>query len=276
MADMNNQFSRRSFLTGTSLFAAGATLGFSGLFGLSSALAESNDDDIQTIINIAATAEAFAITHYYRSLQPTTKAKFTADQIAYLKAGLESEQEHFDFLVASGAKPLATSFYFPAGTFDDAKTFGIVTGIAETVFVAAYIAATRRFAELNQPLLAATAAQVAVVEGQHLALVNDIAGIFPNNVGLAAPVFYKVSDAVGVVKPLLDGKEGALGAMETTTLPQPSAADVKTAVGPSKLLTQLPAPFNTPVVPFTTLKPAARAQSTWSAISAGWSPQASE
>jgi len=254
-----NQFSRRSFLTGTSLFAAGATLGFSGLFGLTTSAAQSNDDDIQTIINVAATAEAFAVTHYYRSLQATTKAKFTAAQIAYLKAGLESEQEHFDFLVKNGAKPVTTSFYFPVGTFDTAKTFGTVTSIAETVFVAAYVAATRRFAELNQPLLAATAAQVAAVEAQHLALVNLIAGIFPNNVGLGAPVFYKVSEAVGVVMPLLDGKQGALGAMETTAVAQPSAADVKTAVGTSQLLTQLSAPFTTKIVPFTDLAPAASA-----------------
>ena len=265
MSDLNNQFSRRSFLSGTSLFAAGATLGFSGMFGLTSAAAQGNDDDVQTILNIAATAEAFAVTHYYRALQKTTKAKFSDEQISYLKAALDAEQEHFDFLISNGAKPLATAFYFPAGTFDDVKTFGIITGIAETVFIGAYVAATRRFAELNMPLLAATAAQVAVVEGQHLAFNNDIAGILSNNIGLAAPVFYKVSDAVGVVQPLLDGKQGALGAMETTTVAQPSAADVKTAIGKSQLLTILAAPFNTAVVPFTTLKPAADASATMAA-----------
>lgn len=245
-----NGISRRGFLAGTSLAAAAATAGFSGMFGLIAAHAQSGGDDIQTIINVAATAEAFAVTHYYRALQKTTKAQFSAANVAYLKAGLESEQAHFDFLVANGAKPVTTSFYFPAGTFDTAKTFGTVTAIAETVFVAAYVAATYRFAQLNQPGLAAVAAQVAVVEGQHLALVKEIAGAFPNDVALAAPVFENVSDAVGVVKPLLDGSKGALGDMEKTSVAQPSAADVKTAVGKSNLLAKLPAPFNTPIVPF--------------------------
>ncbi len=253
------KLSRRGFLGGTSLAAAGLTMGFTGLFGLTSAAAAGSDDSVQDIINVAATAEAFAVTHYYRALQSTTKAKFDAAQIAYLKAGLESEQAHFDFLIGAGAKPVATSFYFPAGTFDSVKTFGTVTSIAETVFVAAYCAAARRFAELNQPLLSATAAQVAVVEGQHLALVNQMAGIFPNNIALAAPVFYKVSDAVGIVMPLLNGKKGGLGDMETATVAQPSAADVKTAVGKSQLIgtlgapfNTLPAPYNATIEPFTT------------------------
>ncbi len=251
---MNDQLSRRGFLTGSALVAAASMVGFGGMFGLRSASAQGDGDTVQQIIDIAATAEAFAVTHYFRSLQKTTKAKFTDKDIAYLKAGLESEQAHFDFLVANGAKPLATKFFFPAGTFDDAKTFGTVTAIAETVFVGAYIAATHRFSELGQHELAAIAAQVAVVEGQHLALVKEIAGLFPNDVALAAAPFYNVSDAVAVVKPLLDGVQGALGKMETAAVAQPSAADVAKASllsnGKSGLLAKLPAPFNTPIAPF--------------------------
>ena len=243
-----NGISRRGFLAGTSLAAAAVTFG--SAFGITSASAHAGGDDVQTIINIAATAEAFAVTHYWRALQKTTKAQFTANEIAYLKAGLESEQAHFDFLVSAGAKPLYTQFYFPKATFDTKVQFGTVTGIAETVFVAAYVAAAYQFAVLGHPDLSAIAAQVAVVEGQHLALVNEMANIFPNNVALAAPVFGQVSQAVPVVMPLLDGKVGALGDMETTTVPMPSAADVKTAVGTSKLLAVLPAPFKTVIAPF--------------------------
>ncbi len=268
MSETTNSLSRRGFLQGSALVAAASAVGFGGMFGIHTNQAVPAGDAIADILNIAATAKSFAVTHYYRSLQSTTKAKFTAAQIAYLKAGLESEQAHLDFLVANGAKPLVTEFYFPAGTFDTAKTFGVVTGIAETVFVGAYLAATRRFAELGQPLLAATAAQVAVVEGQHLALVNDIAGIFPNNVALAAPVFYNVSDAVPVVQPLLDGKKGALGAMETTAVKPPTADQVKTAVGKSSLLTVLPAPFGTTIQPFTAVKAPAAMSATMAATAA--------
>lgn len=248
-----NGISRRGFLAGSSLAAAAATAGFSGMFGLIAAHAQSAGDDPQTIINVAATAEAFAVTHYYRALQKTTKAAFTAAQKAYLQAGLESEQAHFDFLVANGAKPVTTSFYFPAGTFNDVKTFGTVTSIAETVFVGAYVAASYRFAQLGNAALAATSAQVAVVEGQHLAFVNQMAGGFPNNIALAAPLFVNVSDAVAIVQPLLDGKKGALGDMETTTVAQPSAADVKTAVGKSNLIASLGAPFAGLKAPYTTM-----------------------
>ncbi len=250
---MNDQLldlSRRGFLKGTALLAAASTLGFSGMFGLRMALAAAADDDIPTILNVAATAETFAVTHYYRALSNTTKAQFTAAQKAYLRAGLESEQDHLDFLNANGGKALTDKFYFPAGTFNDAKTFGTVSSIAETVFVGAYIAATHRFAQLGQPELAAIAAQVAVVEGQHLALSKEIAGAFPNDVALAAPVFYNVSDAVPVVQPLLDGKKGALGDMEKDAVSYPGKDKVMAAVGKSNLLAKLPAPFNTPIAPF--------------------------
>ncbi len=250
---MNDQFSRRNFLGGSALLATASVVGFGGMFGLRSASAQAADGDtIKQIIDIAATAEAFAVTHYLRALDTkTTKAKFTPAQIAYLKAGLASEQAHLDFLEANGAAPLTTKFFFPVGTFDDAKTFGAVTAIAETVFVGAYIAATHRFSELGQHELAAIAAQVAVVEGQHLALVKEIAGQFPNDVALAAPVFYNVSDAVPVVMPLLDGKKGALGDMEKTAIDYPGKDAVAKAVGAkSGLVDKLPAPFNTAIAPF--------------------------
>lgn len=249
MSRKSTGVSRRTFITGSAILAAASTVGFGGMFGLSRALAA--DDDIPTILNVAATAETFAVTHYYRALDVSTKAKFTDAQIAYLKAGLESEEAHLEFLNANGGKALTDKFYFPMGTFDDAKTFGTVTAIAETVFVGAYIAATHRFAELMKPELAAIAAQVAVVEGQHLALSKEIAGQFPNDVALAAPVFYNVSEAVPVVMSLLDGKKGALGDMEKDPIAYPGKAAVAAAVGTSALLAKLPAPFGTAIKPFT-------------------------
>ncbi|MHB8629309.1 MAG: ferritin-like domain-containing protein [Aggregatilineales bacterium] len=248
-----NGISRRGFLAGTSLAAVGATAGFSGLFGMIAARAQSAGDDPQTIINVAATAEAFAVTHYHRALAKTTKAQFSAADRAYLQAALETEQAHFDFLVANGAKPVTTSFYFPAGTFDSVKTFGTVTGIAEYVFIGAYVAASYRFAQLGAAALSAVSTQVAVVEGQHLAFVNQMAGLFPNSLALAAPLLLNVSDAVPIVQSLLDGKKGALGAMETTSVAQPSAADVKTAVGKSNLISKVPAPLDGLKAPYTTI-----------------------
>jgi len=221
------------------LLASATMLGFGGMFGLDRSRA-ADGDDVKTMLDTAATAETFACTHYYLAL--TSKIRFTNPQIAYIKAALEQELIHLEYLKANGGNTLTDKFYFPKGALNSATSFGLVSAIAETVFVGAYLAATRRFAELGQPLLAATTAQVAIVEGQHLALVRQTAGELPNNIALGEPKFYNVSDAVPVVKPLLDGKEGGLGKMETTPVAFPGAEAIRKAIGKSAL---------TPVKPFT-------------------------
>jgi hypothetical protein len=233
------QLDRRNFLKGSALLASATALGFTGMFGLRRANA-ADGDDVPTMLNVAATAETFACTHYYQALN--SKIRFTTPQLAYIRAALEEELIHLEFLNANGGKTLADKFYLPAGAFKTAKSFGLVSSIAETVFVGAYLAATRRFAELGNPLLAATAAQVAVIEGQHLALVRETAQELPNNIALGEPKFFNVSDAVAVVKPLLDGIEGGLGPMEKDPVPYPGADEIRKKIGRSQL---------TPVKPFT-------------------------
>src|SRR5215468_8868827 len=124
------QATRRDFLLGGALLATASTLGFSGLFGLRTAQAADDGDDVQTIINIAATAETFACTHYYGALN--SKIRFTTPQLAYIKAALEQEEAHLEFLQSKGAKSLATKFYFPKGVYNTATSFGLVSAIAET------------------------------------------------------------------------------------------------------------------------------------------------
>jgi len=233
---MGNQVSRRAVLKGSALLAAASTLGFAGAFGFRAANA---DDDIPTIINVAATAEMFAVTHYYRALTSKTLT-FSAGQKDYFLAALESEFIHLQYLQSNKAVPVVTKFFFPVGTFKDFKTLGAISGVAETVFVGAYIAATYRFAELNQPALAAVAAQVAVVEGQHLLFMRELAGEkVPNDIALAAPIFYNVSEAVPVVQPLLDGKKAAAGPLaipfETSAFDYPGDDAVKKLIGTSLL-----------------------------------------
>ena len=234
---MKNQLSRREVLKGGSLLAAASTLGFSGMFGLKgiAAAAAGDGDDVATIVNVAATAETFAVTHYYRALNEKA-LKLTDSEKIYFMAALESEYDHLLFLQSNGGKSLAAKFYFPDGTFKDSKTLGAVTSVAETVFVGAYIAATHRFAELGNAELAATAAQVAVIEGQHLLFVRQLAGEkVPNDLALAAPIFYNVSEAVPVVQPLLDGKKAAAGPLaipfETDAYDYPGDDKVKALIG---------------------------------------------
>jgi hypothetical protein len=220
--------SRRNFLKGAAGVGGGlglAAAGFAGIFGLSEAMAASADkkDDVQTILNLAATAETLAVTFYYSAI---TAGKFDleAKDVAYLRLAMDAEKYHLDFLTAAGGKSLTQRFYVPANLLSDINVF-VQTGLAaETAFVGAYLAATRRFAELGQPRLAATTAQHAVAEGQHLTLVRDIGGLVPNDLGLPAPIYYNVSDAVPTLAPFLSGGSGFIGPVSFPTSEQYSAA----------------------------------------------------
>ncbi len=255
---MSSLHNRREFLRGGALLAVASALGFAGAFGLRRAEA-ADGDDVQTIVNVAATAETFACTHYYRTL--TSNIRFTSQQTQYIRAALEQELAHLEFLNANGAKALADSFYFPVNTYRSAISFGAFSAIAETVFVGAYLAAARRFAELGNPLLAATAAQVAVIEGQHLALVRQTAGELPNNVALGEPKFWNTSEAAPVLEPILTGKGNSLGKLETSPVKFPGADAIHKLISKSAL---------SPVKPFTdpSLAPGAAASATAAATPA--------
>ncbi len=240
---MNSSVSRRDFLkVSATVGAAAAALSFPVAFGLRKARAA--DDDAQTILDIAVTAETFATTHYYRAIN---EMMFNDAERAYMLAAMESEWIHRQFLIANGAKPITESFYFPQGTFANSKMLGTVTAVAETVFVAAYLAATRRFAELEQPLLSMVAAQVAVVEGQHLLFMKGLSGVSPaNDLALGDPLFYNVSDAVPVVSGLLDGKSQVAGIdTEKNAVAYPGDDAIKMLLGGKSYL-QAPKPATDP------------------------------
>ena len=215
---MADQVSRRSALKTGSIFAAATAAGFTGLFaGAEDALAaprrlkaHDRQDSVETILNLAATAETLAATSYYGTL---TQGGFslTDFQVLYLKYALSSELYHLQFLQSAGGKSLADQFYIPAKFLSD-KATNVATFIAaETAFTGAYLAATRRFAELNQQRLAATTAQHAATEAEHLALTRLVGGFLPNPNALPAPIYYNVSDAVPTLTPFLTGGTGFIG-----------------------------------------------------------------
>ncbi len=224
--------SRRGFLMGSTLAAGAALLGFQELFG---AHAQDSDDDAATILNLAATAETLACTHYYNVLAQN-KITFSAPQISYLRAALESELTHLEFLNANGGKSQANEFYFPDKVFTDGGQFTAYTEIAENAFIGAYLAAVRRFAELNQPLLAATAAQVAAVEAQHLALVRQIGGELPNNQTLVQAKYFKVSDVVSTITSFLQGSKD----FSPNALAYPGADAIRKQVGTTNVIVVKP------------------------------------
>ncbi len=224
---MTQGLSRRGFLKGTTILAGASALSFNSLFGFSRAFAQAatgTDDDLQTVINLAATAELFASTHYLAAINAANAGDLDLDevQVNYLKTAFLAEREHYDLLLSLGAQPVVTEFYVPPTLFSDKALFAQITEVAETAFTAAYLAAARIFTNLGQPAFAVTAAQIAAVEAEHRALVRQIGGLLPNNGSYERFNFNNVSDAVPVLQPFLDGSgEGFVGPVAP-----PSDADV--------------------------------------------------
>jgi len=204
--------SRRSLLKGSAVAAgAAATLSFGELFHYSDVFAQGSGDDPQTILNLAVTAETFACVHYYNVLKNVDALKLTADEQRNIRTFLDAEFKHKQFLESNGAKALATSFYAPPNLWTDRTTFVTTSDTAESWFVAAYLAAVRRFAELNQMLLAATSAQVMGVEAEHQALIRQMGGMVPSNRTLKQALFYNTSEVAPLFKPFLEGGNGFAG-----------------------------------------------------------------
>ncbi len=222
----NNGFSRRNFIKGTAVAAGATVVGFNTLFGFEQVFAQGKGDDIPTILNLAATAETLAVTHYYNVLTDS-KIALNPAETAYLRAALDTEFQHLQFLNANGAKALASQFFFPKNVYTDRDQFSQITETAESSFVAAYLAAVRRIAELGNSLLAATAAQVAATEQVHLALIRQIGGRVPNHVSLGQALFFNTSDAAPVLKGFLEGGAN----FETSARKFPTSDAVKEVVG---------------------------------------------
>ncbi len=220
--------SRRSVLKGSALLGGGAFLSFSQIFGFTKVFGqEMADDDTTTIINLAATAELFATTHYLAAINGAADLGLDKTQIDYLKAGFLAEQDHLELLQSLGAVPVVTEFYVPEKLFSDKALFAAVTEVAETAFVGAYLAATRAFSNAGAYQFAVTTAQIAAVEAEHRALARQIGGSLPNNISYAQYTLQNVSDAVPVLQPFLDGKpaDDTLGTFVGPVKP-PTAADI--------------------------------------------------
>lgn len=202
--------SRRNFLKGSAL-AGGTMVGFSQLFGYSRAFAQGEGDTPQLILDLAATAEAFACTHYYTAINSADALGLSASEVDQLKSFLDSELKHKQFLEANGAVALATAFYTPENLFTDRDLFLATSNTAENWFVAAYLAACRRFAELGEPLLAATVAQVMGTEAEHQALLRLMAGLQPSFQTLKEPLFWNTSEVAPLFQPFLEGADGFVG-----------------------------------------------------------------
>ena len=208
--------SRRGFMkAGAGLGGGIAAVSFAHAFGMVDTAMAAHDrmDSVATIANLAATAETLAATSYYNTIV-NNPIGYSANIIQYFKYALSAEIYHLEILESLGGAALASKFFVPAKFLSDLATNNATFEAAETAFTGAYLAATRRFAELGNPRLAATTAQHAATEAEHLALQLLSGGKLPNPNALPAPIYYNVSDALPTLAPFLSGGTGFIGPVE--------------------------------------------------------------
>lgn len=214
---MSHTISRRSLLKGAGAIGGGIALAsFAQVLGVHAA---ATNDDPQTILNLAATAETLAVTFSYNVIVNRSFELDEEDE-EYLRFALDAEQYHLDFLMSQGGKTLTSSFYVPSNLLSNQAVFVQTGANAETAFIGAYLAATRIFGDAGLGKLAATTAQHACSEAEHLTLTREIGGLTPNNLALPLPIYYNVSDAVPTLAPFLRGGAGFIGPVNYPTRDQ--------------------------------------------------------
>lgn len=192
-------------------------------------------ETVQQIINIAATAEALAVTALGGALHSAAMGKLAlnAEQQRFVKATRAEEQAHYTTLLSAGAMPLTTTFTLPNTMIvTDMPTFlNTVIGLEEA-FIAAYMAAAQEFTYLNQPKLAELAMQIGGVEAEHRTLARYyairggvLAGV-PNNLAFETAMFTSVGGAATA----LQGLGWINGSGPKITYPGPGLIDF-TGVG---------------------------------------------
>jgi|SRR5947209_873367 len=210
--------SRRMFLTGSAVAAASLGLGpvAASAAGLHKNIRATMADSTQEILNIAATAEAAAVTALYHVHMAVNQGTLNTSGVAIpvpflvkiVRAILRQEQDHYAFITGAGGKPALLSFTFPGEVLRSATAALNFLVTADTVFTAAYMAATRDFAAGGLPKLAQYAYQIGGTEAEHRALARAALGKLPNDRSFERDLFpnhitgaVKVLTDLGVLKP---------------------------------------------------------------------------
>ena len=213
-------------LSGSSAAALGITSSDITALRLQAAACET----VQEIINIAATAEAFAVTALGGALASAAEGNLalSPEAVGTLVAARAAEQAHYDYLTAAGAEPLTLTFTVPdEAIVTDVATFLTTLVSLEEAFIAAYIAAAQIFAIRGEARLAQVALQIGAIEAEHRAGARFFAiqaGILsgtPNDVAFERALFTSVGQAATALTDL-----GFIGGTGTQiTYPGPGEID---------------------------------------------------
>ena len=166
-------------------------------------------ETVQQIIDIAATAEAFAVTVLGGAIDNAMNGllALNAEQIQTLQAARAAEQVHYEYLVAAGAVPLTLTFTIPdPAIVTDVPTFLTTLIALEEAFIAAYLAAAQEFAILGRADLARVALQIGAIEAEHrvgarfYAVQAGIITGTPNDVAFEKALFSSVGEAAATLQ----------------------------------------------------------------------------
>lgn len=208
---LNNLSTRGHFLKGAAI--AAASLGLAPMAVSAASLQKAGKagkmmESPQTILNIAATAEAAAVTALYHVHLAVNEGKLNVQGIqvpvpllvSIVRAALREEQDHYAFITGAGGKPLYSSFTFPAPIFTNAVQTLKFFETAETVFIGAYMAANREFANGGMGKLAQYTYQIGGTEAEHRTLMRAGLGeLPPNNKSFEKNLFNQVAGAAKVL-----------------------------------------------------------------------------
>jgi hypothetical protein len=233
---------RRDFFASTAKLAGATALGAAGAgllqpIAARAAATGGNTDTAQEILDIAATAEALAVTFYYNALQAgmaLPDVNSTANQ-NYFQAAVTQECEHLLYLRKFGAANPPHRFYFPPNMFTDESVFFKTALTLEAYFISAYLAAALDFsgaASSNMTTANTTflgfAVQVLGVECEHRALLGVAANINPpNGIIIESALVKTVADAGLALRPFVKGGDGYVGPISL-----PTSSEVNTIAQP--------------------------------------------
>lgn len=204
------RISRRRLLKGAGAVGLGVMAAQAGILqhaGLIRSVA-ADSEGVTDIINIAATAEAMAVTLLGGAIDSAKHGSYNKPipdaVIAILQAARSEEQYHLSYLQSAGAKPLTETFTVPdTKILTDTTTLFKTIVALETAFIAAYMAAAREFADMKQPSLVKVAYQIGAVEAEHHVLANYALGTRPaNDVAFEKAMFATVGDAAKALQQL--------------------------------------------------------------------------
>lgn len=171
---------RRNFLKWATVAGAGVALGGQAL----TLPAYAATDDPASILGVALVAELLAVAFQTNALANAATIGLKPDEVTTIQAVLAEEAIHVRYLQAYGAVPAygtdaQATFVLPPGTYSSRKGYASAAVLAETAFVAAYMAATRDFAANARADLAQLTYQIGSVEAEHRALSRAVGGFVP-------------------------------------------------------------------------------------------------